>query len=316
MSPKKYEKPLAIDMPFEEALERFAQVDPSEDDLAFDLILRGTKIRQHDGNVCLNDLWTLAGSPENIRPANWRRQKGTEGFVEALIAKLVVSGKHNKREDAEKSIFYVLGGGRAKATYAHSTLALEYARHLSPDLAVEVNDLFIRYKADAVGLALEILDEFAEQAEFDAMRVELRRLVAKHNVESAGAAKAAGVRNFEAYNGAGLRGLYGGKTKAEVVKHKKLPKGAHHLDHAGHEELAANYFKATQAAAKLKREKIEGQEAAEDAHEEVGKAVRETIKGLGGTMPEDEPALEHVKEAEKRLKAAERDKAKKLDKKG
>ena len=72
-----------------------------------------------------------------------------------------------------------------------------------------------------------------------------------------------------------------------------------------HEELAANYFKATQAIAKLKRDKITGQKAAEDAHEEVGDAVRNTIKGLGGTMPEDEPAIEDIREARKRLKAAE-----------
>jgi DNA-damage-inducible protein D len=133
------------------------------------------------------------------------------------------------------------------------------------------------------------------------------------NVESAGAALAAGVKNFENYNGAGLRGLYGGKTKADVVKHKELPKGAHHLDHAGHEELAANYFKATQATAKLKREQIKGQKAAEEAHEQVGAAVRQTIKGLGGTMPEDEPAHDHIKEARKRVKASE---PKKLEKKG
>ena len=44
--------------------------------------------------------------------------------------------------------------------------------------------------------------------------------------------------------------------------------------------------------------------AANEAHRQVGEAVRETIKGLGGTMPEDEPALEHIREAEKRLKNA------------
>ena len=30
-----------------------------------------------------------------------------------------------------------------------------------------------------------------------------------------------------------------------------------------------------------------------------------TIEQLGGAMPEDEPALEHIREAEKRLKAAQ-----------
>lgn len=92
-------------------------------------------------------------------------------------------------------------------------------------------------------------------------------------------------------------------TKARLLQHKGLPSDAHHLDHAGHEELAANYFKATQAAAKLKRDSIKGQRAANQAHAKVGEAVRETIESLGGTMPEDEPALEHIKEAEKRLKS-------------
>lgn len=55
---RKFQEPLAIDMPFEEALERFAQVEPSEGLVAGQsgLTLRGTKIREHEGDVCLNDL--------------------------------------------------------------------------------------------------------------------------------------------------------------------------------------------------------------------------------------------------------------------
>ncbi len=95
----------------------------------------------------------------------------------------------------------------------------------------------------------------AEQAEYDGLRLKLRRLVKDHNIMSAGVAKDAGVRNFEAYNGAGLSGLYGGLNKAELLKRKGLPADADRLEHANHEELAANYFKATQAIAKLKRDK-------------------------------------------------------------
>ena len=35
---------------------------------------------------------------------------------------------------------------------------------------------------------------------------------------------------------------------------------------------------------------------------EVGKKVRQTIKELGGTMPENLPAVESVKESKKRLR--------------
>ena len=183
-------------------------------------------------------------------------------------------------------------------------LALDYAELLEPALGVEVRETFLRFRANDVTLALEIIEGMAEQAEYDDLRVKLRQLVKDHNKMSAGVAKDAGVKNFEAYNGAGLNGLYGGMTKAQLLRHKGLPEDADRLEHSGHEELAANYFKATQAIAKLKRDNIKGQTAANDAHREVGEAVRETIKGLGGTLPEDEPALEHIREAEKRLKKA------------
>ena len=228
MPKRKDEKPRTLEMPLDAAIEPptdAAEVPPGQPQ-TFDLTLRDVKILQHQGDVCLNDLWMLAGEPENIRPSNWLRQKGTQKFLAALRAKLIVSDKHNKTKSSKNSLCYVLGGGRSRTSFAHPTLALEYARHLSPELAVEVNELFIRFKADAVGLAIQILEDFSEQAEFGEMRVELRQLAAKHNKESAGVAQDAGVKNFEAYNGAGLRGLYGGKTKAEVLKHKGLAKRA------------------------------------------------------------------------------------------
>lgn len=57
----------------------------------------------------------------------------------------------------------------------------------------------------------------------------------------------------------------------------------------GSEELAANLFRATQTDAKLRRDNIQGKETANETHFEVGNKVRQTIKELGGTMPEDLP---------------------------
>jgi len=54
-------------------------------------------------------------------------------------------------------------------------------------------------------------------------------------------------------------------------------------------KLATNLFRATQAEEKLKRENIQSKAKASKAHNEVGKKVRQTIKELGGTMPEDLP---------------------------
>lgn len=64
------------------------------------------------------------------------------------------------------------------------------------------------------------------------------------------------------------------------------------LDHMGSTELAANLFRATQTEEKLRRDKVQGKQNANRTHLEVGKKVRQTIKELGGTMPEDLPTPE------------------------
>ena len=60
----------------------------------------------------------------------------------------------------------------------------------------------------------------------------------------------------------------------------------------GSTELAANLFRATQAEEKLKRDNIKGKVKANQTHHEVGKKIRQTIKELGGEMPEDLPSSE------------------------
>ena len=75
----------------------------------------------------------------------------------------------------------------------------------------------------------------------------------------------------------------------------------------GSTELAANLFRATQTDEKLRKDKIIGKEAANRTHYEVGKKVRQTIKELGGTMPEDLPT------PKKSIKQIEKEHQKSLD---
>lgn len=75
----------------------------------------------------------------------------------------------------------------------------------------------------------------------------------------------------------------------------------------GSTELAANLFRATQTDEKLRKEKIQGKTAANRTHYEVGAKVRQTIKELGGTMPEDLPT------PDKSIQQLERE-AKKIEK--
>ena len=72
----------------------------------------------------------------------------------------------------------------------------------------------------------------------------------------------------------------------------------------GSTELAANLFRAKQTEDKLRRERIRGKDKANEAHYEVGKKVRDTIKEIGGTMPEDLPPVESIKAIERKKRKA------------
>ena len=71
----------------------------------------------------------------------------------------------------------------------------------------------------------------------------------------------------------------------------------------GSTELAANLFRATQTEEKLRRDDVDNKLDANKTHNEVGKKIRQTIKELGGTMPEDLPTPDksiHQLEREKK----------------
>lgn len=136
----------------------------------------------------------------------------------------------------------------------------------------------------------------------DNKRLYLRGEMKVHNLNLAKAAKKSGVFNYGNFQDFGYMGLYGGLRQKQIHKKKNLKKNEGILDHMGSEELAANLFRATQAEAKLRRESIFGQGKASQAHFDVGKKVRQTIKELGGTMPEKLPTPKNIMLSKKRIK--------------
>ena len=149
--------------------------------------------------------------------------------------------------------------------------------------------------------------EITEQEVEDNRRLLLRQEMKTHNVRLAGAAREAGVikaKDYAIFQNHGYMGLYGGLTAQDVHRRKGLKKGQQILDHMGSTELAANLFRATQTEEKLRRENIKGREKANRTHREIGAKVRQTIKELGGTMPEELPAAEDIKKLETKQKKA------------
>ena len=146
------------------------------------------------------------------------------------------------------------------------------------------------------------------QEQFQSMSDEEKRLhvrtqVIDNNKTLFDSAKSSGVRNFGKFNDAGYRGLYGMSAK-DLASKKNLGKDKI-LDRAGTTELAANLFRITQTNDKLQNElasgKKIGEQKADSIHFMIGGKVRQTIKDIGGTMPENLPPEVHIKEIEKKV---------------
>jgi len=145
------------------------------------------------------------------------------------------------------------------------------------------------------------MDEFNRLSTEEEKRLFLRDELARHNIRLADAAKNAGVIepvDYAIFQNHGYMGLYGGLGARDIHARKGLKKSQKILDHMGSTELAANLFRATQTEEKLRREQIKGKTKANKTHYEVGAKVRQTIKELGGTMPENLPVAESIKSLE------------------
>lgn len=113
--------------------------------------------------------------------------------------------------------------------------------------------------------------EYNELTE-DEKRLYRRNQVRKGNYNLNKTAVKAHVKDLARFHNAGYKGLYNGET----------------------------------ADAKLKRDKVDNEYTANSVHYEVGREVRESIKRLGGTMPENLPtpnrSLKKLEKDNKKLK--------------
>ena len=142
-------------------------------------------------------------------------------------------------------------------------------------------------------------NEYNELTE-DEKRLYRRNQARKGNLNLNKTAVSSGVKDLARFHNAGYKGLYNGETADDIFKRKKLRYREDILDNMGSEELADNIFRIAQTNAKLKRDNVDNEYTANSVHYEVGREVRNSIKRLGGTMPEDLPTpKKSLKELEK-----------------
>ena len=147
--------------------------------------------------------------------------------------------------------------------------------------------------------------------EYENLSEDEKRLYTRQNVKDKNkylfdTAKLAGVKNYGKFNNYGYRGLYNGENAKDIANRKGISEKEDILDYMSSTELAANLFRITQTDEVLKNKNINNEDDSCITNHKVGQAVRQTIKRIGGTMPEDLPT------PRKSTKQIEKEKNKKL----
>ena len=240
------------------------------------------------------EFWSSRNFSEILGYGDYRN---FEGVVEK--AKLSCFNSGHRIEDHFVDVTEMIGIGKGGQRPVKTVLLSRYACYLviqNADPGKEIVAQGQTYFAIQTRRQ-ELADEHIE----DERRVMLRNEIRRHNVQLAEAAKDAGVIepiDYAIFQNHGYMGLYGGLKQEDIHRRKGLKKSQKILDHMGSTELAANLFRATQAEDKLRRDEVRGKEAANRTHREVGAKVRQTIRELGGTMPEALPVSESIKKIE------------------
>lgn len=147
---------------------------------------------------------------------------------------------------------------------------------------------------------MELTEEEYSNLSEDEKRLYRRNQARKGNYNLNKTAVKSGVKDLARFHNAGYKGLYNGETANDIAKRKGLRYREDILDNMGSEELADNIFRIAQTDAKLKRDNVDNEYTANSVHYEVGKEIRDSIKRLGGTMPENLPTpKKSLKELEK-----------------
>lgn len=250
------------------------------------------------------EYWLARELQPVLEYAQWRR------FADAIErAKIACKNSGNEVDDHFADVGKMVGIGSGAEREIDDVMLSRYACYLivmNGDPRKEIIAVGQTYFAVKTRQQ-ELIENYEELTE-EQKRLAIRNEMIAHNKSLAEAAQMAGIKDAKDYaifQNMGYQGLYGGLGAKEIHAKKGLKKSQKILDYMGSTELAANLFRATQTDEKIRRENIKGKANANQTHFEVGAKVRQTIKELGGTMPEDLPT------PEKGIKQIEREREKK-----
>ena len=245
-------------------------IDPSHP-----LAIRGRSIRvDENGLACLNDIWTAAGFTTNKRPSDWQQLSSTNPRIIKVLS--LITGKSGNYTVADMHRVLRTRRGAGGGTYADIRLALDYAEYLNPALAIEVKEVFLRFKAADATLADEILQRASPE---DNQWAGIRALSRSNRKSYTQTLKDHGVadKGYMHCTEAVYQTVLGGKSY-ELRNKRGLPPKTNLRNHMNVEELS--YVMAAEAlsAERIQEEQRNGNGPCVEASAIGGAAIKAAIE--------------------------------------
>jgi hypothetical protein len=215
--------------------------------------------------ICLTDLWNAVGKPEGKHdPRRWKDKAGRE-FIDAVAEKLNVP----------LGDIYRTTRGRGGASWGHWQIGLAYAKYLSPELHMHVNEVYMRYQLGDINLAEEVVTRATpEQQELHLARMQgiVARNFLTHTLQEQG------VRGygFAQCTNNTYKGLFD-KDAKQLREQKGLPVKTNVREHMDIEELVSVSFAEILAKKDIRTNDFQGnQECASSCYRSATK-VKELL---------------------------------------
>lgn len=245
-----------------------------------------------------NEYWEARELQEVLEYAQWRR---FNEVINRAIISCKISG--NDSDEHFANVGKPIKGGNGNIQIVKDYKLSRYACYL---IVQNANPQKETVALGQTYFAVQTRKMEITEEEFSKLSEDEKRLYTRINVKNKNkflfdTAKKAGVKNFGKFNDYGYKGLYNGETAKQIAERKGIDSEKEEiLDYMGSTELAANLFRITQTDDVLKIKNVDNEDDACQTHHNVGKAVRKTIKEIGGIMPENLPTpKKSIKQLEK-----------------
>jgi len=255
--------------------------------------------------ISLTDLWKAAGSPTNQEVWRWLNDSPTADFVLAVMRKEKPNsvgglktkphGRSKIKDLSEwvKDVFKCasVGGfiktvrGRNGGTWAHWQIALAYAKYLSPELHMFVNQCFKDHMEEASNPDLKMeraINAYRRKGKDDKwIDARFRTKLTNQYRNGILASRQGGPGNIYAMCSTETNKAIIGKTSHEFKAERNLPKSASVRDHLSSIELLQIALTEEVSAERIKENNVFGNSACANVHSVIGSRIHSAVSMRG-----------------------------------